>query len=106
LIKKFNSLCTNFRRELKRIKDSLKSGTVADDVVEPTLWYSEEMKFLIGQEEPCTSLNTIKEEGEQESDKRWLGGIASRIVVFLLSIRGVIIFSSSSNDVASSRRKF
>jgi hypothetical protein len=54
---------------LKRIKDSVKSGTGADDVVEPTLRYFEEMKFLIGQEEPCTSLNTIRigEEGEQES---------------------------------------
>jgi hypothetical protein len=39
-------------------------------------------------------------------DKRWLGGIASRIVVFHFSIRDVTIFSSSSNDVASSSRKF
>jgi hypothetical protein len=71
LIKKFNSLRTNFRKELKRIKNSEKSGTGADDVVEPALWYFEEMKFLIGQEEPYTSLNTIQigEEGEQESDK-------------------------------------
>jgi len=51
LIKKFNSLRTNFRKELKRIKDSEKSGTGADDVVEPTLWDFEEMKFLIGQED-------------------------------------------------------
>jgi len=67
LIKKFNSLRTNFRKEMKWIKDSEKSGTGADDVVEPTLWYFEEMKFLIGQEEPCTSLSTIQigEEGEQ-----------------------------------------
>jgi len=36
---------------LKRIEDSEKSGTGADDVVEPTLWDFEEMKFLIGQEE-------------------------------------------------------
>ena len=66
------------------------------------------MKFLIGQKEPCTSLNAIQigEEGEHEYDRRWLGGIASRIVVFLFSIRGVIIFSRSSNDGASSRRKF
>jgi len=70
LIKKFNSLHTNFRKELKGIKDSEKSGTGADDVVEPTLWYFEEMKFLIGQEELCTSLNTIQigEEGEAESE--------------------------------------
>jgi len=46
------------------------------------------------------------EEGEQESEKRWLGGISSRIVVVLFSIRGVIIFSRSSNDMASSCRKF
>jgi len=68
------------------------------------------MNFLICQEEPCTSLNTVQigEEGEQESDKRWLEGIAFRSVrvVFLFSIRGVIIFSSSSNNVAVSRKKF
>jgi hypothetical protein len=39
-------------------------------------------------------------------DKRWLGRIASRVVVFHFSIRDITIFSSSSNDVASSRRKF
>jgi hypothetical protein len=71
LIKKLNSLRTNFRKELKRIKYSEKSGTGADDVVEPPFWYFEEMKFFMGQEEPCTSLNTIQvgEEGEQESEE-------------------------------------
>jgi hypothetical protein len=56
---------------LKRIKILKKSGTGADDVVEPTLWYFEEMKFPIGQEERSTSLNTIQigEEGEQESEE-------------------------------------
>jgi hypothetical protein len=64
-------LRTNFRKELKLIKDSEKSGTRADDIVEPTSWYFEEMKLLIHQEEPCTSLNTIQieEEGEQESEE-------------------------------------
>jgi hypothetical protein len=64
-------LRTNFRKELKRIKDSEKGGTGAEDVVEPTLWYFEEIKFPIGQEAPCTSLNTIQigEEGEQESEE-------------------------------------
>jgi hypothetical protein len=41
LIKKFNSLRTNFGKEFKRIKDSEKSGTGADDVVEPALRYFE-----------------------------------------------------------------
>jgi hypothetical protein len=37
----------------------------------PSLWYFEEMKFLVGQEEPCTSLNTIQigEEVEQGSEE-------------------------------------
>ena len=69
LIKKFNSLHTNFRKEAD--KRFWKSGTGADDIVQPTLRYFEEMKFLIGQEEPCTSLNTIQigEEREQECEE-------------------------------------
>ncbi|KAF5285415.1 hypothetical protein FQA39_LY16669 [Lamprigera yunnana] len=60
LVKKFNSLRTNFRKELKRIKDSEKSGAETDDIIEPTLWYFEEMNFLVGQEEPSTSQSTIR----------------------------------------------
>jgi hypothetical protein len=41
LIKNFKSSPTNFRKELKRIKDSEKSGTGADAVEGPTLWYFE-----------------------------------------------------------------
>jgi hypothetical protein len=71
LIKGLNSLRANFRKELKRIKDSEKSYTEAEAVVEPTLWYFEEMKFLIGQKEPSTSLNTVQvvDEEEQESEE-------------------------------------
>ncbi|KAF5270691.1 hypothetical protein FQA39_LY01429 [Lamprigera yunnana] len=60
LVKKFNSLRTNFRKELKRIKDSEKSGAGTDDIIEPTLWYFEEMNFLVGQEEPSTLQSTIQ----------------------------------------------
>ncbi|KAF5274918.1 hypothetical protein FQA39_LY18696 [Lamprigera yunnana] len=60
LVKKFNSLRTNFRKELKRMKDSEKSGAGSDDIIEPTLWYFEEMNFLVGQEEPSTSQSTIQ----------------------------------------------
>jgi hypothetical protein len=60
LIKEFHSLHTNFRKGLKRIKDSEKSGTGAENLVEPTLCYFEEIKFLKDQEESCTSLNTIQ----------------------------------------------
>ncbi|KAF5279079.1 hypothetical protein FQA39_LY05757 [Lamprigera yunnana] len=75
LVKKFNSLRTNFRKELKRIKDSEKSGAGTDDIIEPTLWYFEEMNFLVGQEEPSTSQKLISlaqnhlQEPQTEFDK-------------------------------------
>lgn len=69
LLKKFNSLRTNFRKELNRIKHFQKSCAGTDDIIEPTLWYFEEMKFLVGQDEPSASLNTIPiEDGGNETD--------------------------------------
>lgn len=69
LVKKFNSLRTNFRKELNRIKYSEKSGAGTDDITEPTLWYFDEMKFLVGQYEPSTSQNTMQiEDDDKEAE--------------------------------------
>lgn len=65
MVKKINSLRTNFRKELRRIKNSERSGAGSDDVVEPTLWYFDEMKFLIDLEEATESANTLDEEETQ-----------------------------------------
>ncbi|CAK1541654.1 unnamed protein product [Leptosia nina] len=56
VVKKINSLRTNFRKELKRIREAEKSG--AEDV-EPVLWYFEEMSFLQAQETPTPSISTM-----------------------------------------------
>lgn len=72
MINRLNSLRTNFRKEWKKVKDSERSGAGTSDVVEPTLWYFNEMRFLIGIEEPCTSQNTMEienDEGENVDDK-------------------------------------
>lgn len=58
VVKKVNSLRTNFRKELKRIRDADRSGAGAEDV-EPTLWYFDEMKFLVTQETPTASISTM-----------------------------------------------
>lgn len=58
VVKKINSLRTNFRKELKRIRDAEKSGAGAEDV-EPSLWYFEEMRFLVTQETPTASISTM-----------------------------------------------
>ncbi|KAG5869549.1 hypothetical protein JTB14_037166 [Gonioctena quinquepunctata] len=67
-VKKINSSRTNFRKELKRISDSERSGIGADDVVEPSLWYFEEMPFIIGLEEAGNSQNTMSSECEGEKE--------------------------------------
>ena len=59
LKKKFNALRTNFRKELKKVDISKKSGAGTEEIYEPTLWYFDEMRFLIDQETPAESLNTM-----------------------------------------------
>ncbi|ESO99569.1 hypothetical protein LOTGIDRAFT_95914, partial [Lottia gigantea] len=50
LRKKFNALRTNFRKELKKVLDSTKSGVGTDDIYQPKLWYFDAMSFLRDQE--------------------------------------------------------
>lgn len=58
LKKKINSPRTSFRKELKKVKDSNKSG--ADEVYEPSLWCFDALLFLSDQETPASSRNTIQ----------------------------------------------
>jgi len=53
-------LRTNFRKELKQLRDAEKSGA-SDEDIEPTLWYFEEIKFLHSQETPTVSISTMDE---------------------------------------------
>lgn len=58
---------TNFREEVKRINSSERSGAGTDDISE--VWYFNDMKFLIGQEEPSLSQNSMQiEEAEENED--------------------------------------
>ena len=61
------------------------------DVVEPTLWYFEEMKFLIGKEEMCTSLNTVQigEEGEHESEQ--VDNVGDTSAINTISVRLLLL---------------
>lgn len=45
--KKFYSLRTNYRKELKKYLQSMKSGSSTDDILyQPTLWYFNERFFF------------------------------------------------------------
>lgn len=70
--KKLNSLRTNYRKELKKYLQSMKSGSSADDIYQPTLWYLNEMVFLQDQETPLDSQSsmdaqsTVRSQGEEK----------------------------------------
>lgn len=57
--KKINSYRTNYRKELKKVQESEKSGAGADQVYEPTLWYFQALTFLNDQEIPAKSRSTL-----------------------------------------------
>lgn len=62
--KKINSLRTNFRKELKKIKDSQRTGSATTDVYEPSSWLFFHLQFLKDVETPDKSRSTINETSE------------------------------------------
>lgn len=72
LIKKFNSLRKNFRKELKKLNDFGKSGAGADDVSEPTLWYFDQMKFLTNTSEPCSSQSSMNYDVKNDIEESYV----------------------------------
>lgn len=66
--KKFNSLRTNYRKELKRINDTKRSDNGTDETEPPTLWYFNEMNFLADQGVIRNSINTIEEENNSTNN--------------------------------------
>lgn len=66
VVRKINSLRSSFRKELKKVKSSIVSGSGTDEIYQPRLWYYNAMLFLQDQEETrssCSSLCTTVEEG-------------------------------------------
>lgn len=59
-IKKINNMRSSFRKELKKkIKESMRTGSGADEVYQPKLWYFELLRFLSDQETPRPSSSNI-----------------------------------------------
>lgn len=70
--KKINSLRTNYKKELKKVKASYKSGTGTVNIYVPPLWYYNELNFLQDQEVPVDGSFTIilqcKDETQDDVD--------------------------------------
>ena len=69
--KKVDSIRASFRKELRRVRDSKRSGLSADDVYKPTLWYFGLLLFTAGQDIPRRSKSNLEEETEDvDSDSQ------------------------------------
>jgi hypothetical protein len=59
-----DSIRTSFRKELRRIWHSKRSGSSADDVYNPTLWYLDLLLFTTDEQNPRKSKSNLDEEAE------------------------------------------
>ncbi|XP_018026499.1 uncharacterized protein LOC108681929 [Hyalella azteca] len=77
VVKKINSLRTNFRKELKRIRGAQKFGYDTKDE-KHRLWYFEEMRFLIPQEETITTSSIKIDVEDVYSNEDWTDSTEDR----------------------------
>lgn len=63
---RIKNLRTVFRKEMKKMKTSQKSGAGTDDIYKPKLWYFELMMFTADQEMPRQSLSSIQKDGTSD----------------------------------------
>ncbi|XP_076057232.1 uncharacterized protein LOC143034769 [Oratosquilla oratoria] len=66
VVKKINNIRSTYRRELKKVVSSKKSGCGAEDVYTPRLWYFNLLQFLSDQELPSHSVSTLDDSPIQE----------------------------------------
>lgn len=66
VVKKINSMRTTYRKELKKVLDSERSGAGEDEIYVPHLWYYELLSFLQDQETPRSTVSNMDEENESQ----------------------------------------
>ena len=66
--KKINMLRSGYRRELKKVTDSYKSGAGTSEIYEPTLWYFLDIDFLRDQEIQVPGISTMDDTILQQTE--------------------------------------
>ncbi|XP_074041337.1 uncharacterized protein [Leptinotarsa decemlineata] len=80
---KINNLRSSFRKELKKVNKSKKSGSGTDEIYVPTLWYYKLLLFTSDQEEPIQPISNDEdaetENSENETDNENINSPASMV---------------------------
>lgn len=75
VVKKINNIRSVFRKELKKVNDSKRSGASEEQVYVPSLWYFSELMFLVDQETPDASDSTIEQTNDSNENSVSKGAI-------------------------------
>lgn len=62
VLKKINNLRSSYRKELKKVRESTRSGSSREDVYIPKLWYYNLLQFLDDQETPRNSRSNLSDD--------------------------------------------
>lgn len=65
--KRIDSIRGSFRKELKKVNASQKSGAGADEIYHPHLWYFNELLFLQDHETPRNTFSNIHDDNSSVS---------------------------------------
>jgi predicted house-cleaning noncanonical NTP pyrophosphatase (MazG superfamily) len=79
VVKKIQSFRGSFRKELKKVEDSKRSGKSADDVHVPTLWYYHLLEFTVDQELPTDSISNFNNTGVNDDLDSTTGDITDEV---------------------------
>lgn len=67
VVKKLQSLRGSFRKELKKVQNSHRSGKGTDEVYKSSLWYYDHLLFTKDQELPTDSISNIEDDPVDEN---------------------------------------
>ena len=65
VVTRINGIRSNYRKELKKIKASMRTGSGTNEVYKPTLWYFNDLNFLDDQETPRNSRSNIQSDDDE-----------------------------------------
>nr|CAI5839182.1 unnamed protein product [Callosobruchus analis] len=66
---KINNMRSAFRKELKKVKESKRSGTSSEQVYIPTLWYYDSLLFTIQHEQCREAISSCRDFQEEEENE-------------------------------------
>ncbi|KAL4098162.1 hypothetical protein QTP88_022812 [Uroleucon formosanum] len=79
VVKEIQSFKGSFRKELKKVEDSKRSGRSADDVHIPTLWYYHLLEFTVDQELPTDGISNFNNTEAEDIDITGGGDITDEL---------------------------